>query len=68
MKRIFLFLGLSGALMLSAAQWNQFRGPNGEGKADADLPLELGEGKNVTWKTPMPGKAWSSPVVWGNQV
>jgi len=68
MKRIFLFLGLSGVLTLSAAQWNQFRGPNGEGKADADLPLEFGEGKNVTWKTPMPGKAWSSPVIWGNQV
>ena len=68
MKRIFLFLGLSGVMALSAAQWNQFRGPNGEGKTDADLPLEFGEGKNVTWKAPMPGKAWSSPVIWGNQV
>ncbi len=48
--------------------WNQFRGPNGEGKTDAALPLEFGEGKNVTWKTPMPGKAWSSPVVWDNQI
>lgn len=68
MKRIFLFLGLSGVMALSAGQWNQFRGPGGEGKTDADLPLEFGEGKNVTWKTPMPGKAWSSPVVLGNQV
>ncbi len=68
MKRIFLFLGLSGVMALSAAQWNQFRGPGGEGKTDADLPLEFGEGKNVTWKAPMPGKAWSSPVIWGNQV
>ena len=68
MKRIFLFLGLSGVMALSAAQWNQFRGPNGEGKTDADLPLEFGEGKNVTWKTSMVGKAWSSPVVWDNQI
>ena len=68
MKRIFLFVTLGSALAVSAAQWNQFRGPNGEGKTDADLPLEFGEGKSVTWKTPMPGKAWSSPVIWGNQV
>jgi len=68
MKRIFLFLTLSSALTISAAQWSQFRGPNGAGKTDANLPLTLGEGKNVKWKTPMPGKAWSSPVVWGDQI
>ena len=68
MKRIFLFLWVSGVLTLSAAHWNQFRGPNGEGKTDAALPLEIGEGKNVKWKTPMPGKAWSSPVVWDKQI
>ena len=68
MKGIFLFLSLIGVLTVQSAQWNQFRGPNGEGKTDANLPLEFGEGKNVTWKTPMPGKAWSSPVIWGNQV
>ena len=53
---------------ISAAQWSEFRGPNGEGKTAADLPLEFGEGKDVKWKTPMPGKAWSSPVVWGDQI
>jgi len=68
MKRIFLFLWMSGVLTLSAAHWNQFRGPNGEGKTDANLPLEFGEGKNVKWKTPMLGKAWSSPVVWDKQI
>ncbi|HIG80513.1 MAG TPA: quinonprotein alcohol dehydrogenase [Verrucomicrobiales bacterium] len=68
MKRIFLFLSLSSVLSISAAQWSQFRGPNGAGKTDANLPIVLGEGKNVKWKTPMPGKAWSSPVVWGNQI
>ena len=68
MKRIFLFLSLSSVLSISAAQWSQFRGPNGAGKTDANLPIVLGEGKNVKWKTPMAGKAWSSPVVWGNQI
>ena len=68
MKRIFLFVTLGSALSVSAAQWSEFRGPNGSGKTDANLPLEFGEGKNVKWKTPMPGKAWSSPVVWGKQI
>jgi len=56
------------ATSLQAADWNQFRGPNADGKTDAKLPLEFGEDKNVAWKTPMPGKAWSSPVIWKNQV
>ena len=42
--------------------WPQFRGPGGQGHADADVPTAWGEGKNVAWKTPLPGKGWSSPV------
>ena len=46
------------------AYWNQFRGPNGDGDAkSANLPLNFSEKQNLTWKTPVPGKAWSSPVV-----
>lgn len=48
--------------------WSQFRGPNGEGSSPAMLAVEFGEGQNVRWKTPIPGKAWSSPVIWENQV
>ncbi len=52
-----------------AADWNQFRGPTGDGKATSSgLPVEWSESKNVVWKTAVPGKAWSSPVVWGDQV
>ncbi len=51
------------------ANWPEFRGPRGDGSSDSTgLPVELGEGKNVKWKTPVAGKAWSSPVVWGKQV
>lgn len=53
----------------TASPWPQFRGPSGQGIAQAkDLPLEWGEGKNVAWKTPIHGKAWSSPVVLNGQV
>jgi outer membrane protein assembly factor BamB len=49
--------------------WPQFRGPNGDGQSDAKgLPLTWSETENVKWKTPIHGKAWSCPVVWGNQV
>ena len=51
------------------AQWPQFRGPDGTGiSSSADLPLTWGEAKNVRWKTPVHGRAWSSPVVLGNQI
>jgi outer membrane protein assembly factor BamB len=49
--------------------WPAFRGPRGDGHADAaDLPVHWGESDNVKWKTPVHGKAWSSPVVWGERV
>jgi outer membrane protein assembly factor BamB len=48
----------------SAGDWPQFRGPDGQGHAgDADLPLHWGEDDGVIWKTPTPGRGWSSPVV-----
>ena len=60
------------ALVLSqplSAQWPQFRGPEGTGhSASTDLPLTWAEGKNVKWKTAVHGRAWSSPVILGNQV
>ena len=49
--------------------WPQFRGPTGQGLSDATgLPLTWSETEHVTWKTPIHGKAWSSPVVFGRQV
>ncbi|MBC8351573.1 MAG: PQQ-binding-like beta-propeller repeat protein [Planctomycetes bacterium] len=51
------------------AEWTEFRGPNGQGfVGDAKVPLTWSESENVTWKTNIDGKAWSSPVVLGNQV
>lgn len=53
----------------AADYWNQFRGAAANGYAPTDsLPLKWSETENVTWKTAIDGKAWSSPVVWGNQV
>jgi len=44
--------------------WPQFRGPGGDGIVDSQSPpIAFGEEQNVTWKTSLPGKAWSSPVI-----
>jgi len=52
-----------------AADWPQFRGPEGQGHAEArDLPTQWSETKNVTWKVAVPGKGLSSPVIRGDQI
>ena len=49
--------------------WPEFRGPDGDGIANgADLPEEFSDDSLVNWKTPIWGKGWSSPVIWGNQI
>jgi outer membrane protein assembly factor BamB len=56
-------------LTAHAEDWPQFRGPTGQGHStERNLPLEWSESKNVLWKTPLPGRGWSSPVVVGGRV
>ena len=64
------------ALSLTArADWPEFRGPWGDGHASAPgdtkplgLPLHWSETNNVKWKTEIPYRGWSTPVVMGGQV
>ncbi|MDX1948844.1 MAG: PQQ-binding-like beta-propeller repeat protein [Pirellulaceae bacterium] len=54
---------------LAEDNWPQFRGPRGDGHSQSvGLPVTWSEKENVKWKTPIHGKGWSSPVVWGNQI
>lgn len=70
-----MFLHVVGVVLLTAAglaaqeNWPQFRGPSGQGMAEAEgLPLTFSDDQNVAWKTEIHGKAWSSPVIWGDQI
>lgn len=61
-----LIAGVSG----TAGDWNSFRGPFGTGHASESessskmgVPLQWSETNNVGWKTPLPHRGWSSPVV-----
>lgn len=49
--------------------WPQFRGPQAAGvSSNADLPDTWSATENVAWKTDLPGRSWSSPIVWGDRV
>jgi outer membrane protein assembly factor BamB len=49
--------------------WPQFRGPESRGVADgATFPDRWTATENVAWKTAIPGRGWSSPVVWKDRV
>ncbi|MFM7136245.1 MAG: PQQ-binding-like beta-propeller repeat protein [Planctomycetota bacterium] len=57
---------LIGAHSLAAEpDWPQWRGAAGDGHAPAahDLPVTWSETENIAWKTPLPGRGWSSPVI-----
>ena len=57
------------ALPAFGSNWPQFRGPSGDGHADGNkVPMTWSTNENVKWKTPIHGRAWSSPVVWGKQI
>jgi outer membrane protein assembly factor BamB len=69
----------STSILLAAAfaadapdqNWPRFRGPHASGIVEGhSLPvswnLETGEG--LAWRTPIPGLAHSSPVVWGDSL
>lgn len=60
---------LAAQSVWAACEWPQFRGPNGDGQARATgIPLRWNETNNVKWKTAIHGKAWSSPVICGDQI
>jgi outer membrane protein assembly factor BamB len=51
--------------------WPSFRGPQASGIAEKqNLPdrWDAKTGDNILWRTPIPGLAHSSPVVWGNRI
>lgn len=59
------------ASQLNAQNWPSFRGPNATGVEDgARLPSSwnIEKSENVLWKTPIPGLAHSSPIVWGDRI
>lgn len=57
------------AMAEEAAHWPQFRGPDSLGTSDGtNLPDTWSETENIRWRRDIPGRGWSSPIVWGNKI
>jgi outer membrane protein assembly factor BamB len=76
-KRLFIACVLATHIPTPAARadWPEFRGPYGNGHVSAPgdtarvgLPLTWSETENVRWKTPIPHRGWSTPVVMDGQI
>ncbi|PYP83129.1 MAG: pyrrolo-quinoline quinone [Blastocatellia bacterium AA13] len=66
-----LFISLALTRTSYAQNWPSFRGPSASGIAEGrptPTKWDVEKGENVLWKTPIPGLAHSSPVVWGERV
>src|SRR5947209_17342418 len=69
---LLLLLAVPGT---TRADWPEFRGPMGDGHVSAEgsskapgLPLHWSETENVRWKTSIPFRGWSTPVIMNGQV
>jgi outer membrane protein assembly factor BamB len=76
--RVFLaLLAMTSAGLQAAAgsDWPEMRGPSSDGHVQSagdnkplGLPLHWSETENIKWKTEIPFRGWSTPVVMGKQV
>lgn len=54
---------------LEAEDWPRFRGPTGQGlSSERNLPVEWSAANGVSWRVPIPGEGWSSPIIAGDRV
>ncbi|MBC8167975.1 MAG: PQQ-binding-like beta-propeller repeat protein, partial [Bryobacteraceae bacterium] len=67
--KLFTFLFIA-AIAFGADNWPQFRGPSASGAGQGSPVTEWNgaTGKNVLWKTEIPGLGYSSPVIWDNRI
>src|SRR5690349_6387987 len=65
-----VFVGLNALVGAEPeTNWPQFRGTGGRGVGgSAALPEHWGTAENVAWKAEIPGRGWSSPIVWGDRI
>ncbi len=64
-----LGLLIVGVTALAQDNWPQFRGAASRGIGESErLPIVWGPGTNIAWQASIPGRAWSSPIVWGKNV
>ena len=66
---LFFLLILNSVSEIQAQNWPCWRGPNGDGTSpEVSLPIKWDSVTNVVWKVPVPGKGYSSPVIWEDRL
>lgn len=68
MNLIHLALVLGFSMFAANNDWPQWRGPNNDGIARGDAPVEWNDTKNIAWRAAIPGRGNSSPVIWGDKI
>jgi outer membrane protein assembly factor BamB len=59
------------AARTAARNWPSFRGSDASGNGDGQGAVsewDVATGKNIRWKTPIPGISNASPIVWGDRI
>ena len=63
-----LFVTIAWSAVSREGDWPYWRGPAADGMAVGDAPLHWSDTQNVKWKTDIPGRGSSSPVIWGDRI
>lgn len=67
-RPIMLVLLVLASPLRAQDHWPQFRGPHSAVARDFSLPVNWDAKTNIAWQSAIPGRGWSSPVVWGDRV
>jgi outer membrane protein assembly factor BamB len=70
-KTLIFLCFLGTGTVIRAEDWPEWRGPRGDGSSrEQNLPVDWDgpSGKNILWKTEIPGRGHASPIVVGNRI
>lgn len=59
---------LQASLFAADGDWPNWRGPNHDGMARGDAPVRWSDTEHIAWKATVPGRGFSSPVIWGDRI
>jgi outer membrane protein assembly factor BamB len=65
---LLVFVAFVQAQNSTQAHWPQWRGPFFNGLARGDAPTDWSDTKNIKWKANIPGRGFSTPVIWGDRI
>lgn len=68
--RLILTLGLLSfsSTLLADEGWYRFRGSRADGLSEQQIPTTWSDTENLAWRTALPGKGSSSPVIRGDKI